>query len=299
MSQTFHADSEVPAGTNFDDGVALSLGFRFSVAVAGTVTHARWRAADAVSGTVKWALFRQSDSFQMTTEVITSYTVSAWNTVPLTTPVHIAAGVPYMAVYWTPNKYVATSAYFVSPQVVGDITSEAGAGRFDSAADISYANSSFNNGCYFVDLVFQPDGAVSGASPSGQAVPVNLGQPTAALGLSSFPGGLTVPVALGQPAAALGLAATPGGLAIPVALGQPTVGPAGVSPSGLAIPVAIGQPAVSLARSAAPLGLAIPVATGQPSTIPPVATDSPNRPILATAGGRVIVASSGGRAATQ
>jgi hypothetical protein len=309
MSQTFHDDSEVPAGPNFDDAVALSLGFRFSVGVAGTVTHARFRAADTVSGDVKWGLYRQSDTSLLTVQTYSSYTVSAWNTFALPAGIPIVPTESYMAVYWTPNKYVATPAYFGSPITRGDITAEASAGRFSTGPDIAYPGSAFNNGCYFTDLVFQPDSGLPSASPSGQAIPVSLGTPTAALGLSTTPGGLAVPVALGQPAAALGRTAAPGGLAIPVALGQPTVGPAGVSPSGLAIPLSLGQPSASLARVATPTGLAIPVAIGQPSTLAPVATDAPGhvilassgrgRPIVATPSRQIIVASSGGQAATS
>lgn len=134
----------------------------------------------------------------------------------------------------------------------------------------------------------------SGATPTGQAVPVALGSHTVSP-LGASPTGQAIPVALGAHTVALGRTAAPTGQAIPVALGQPAVAIPSAFPTGLAIPVATGQPAVALARLAIPAGLAIPVALGQPSTLAPVATDSPNRPILATPGRKTIVAAAGGQ----
>jgi hypothetical protein len=307
MVQTFHDDSEVPAGRNFDDATPLTLGMRFSALVAGTITHGGWRVPEHLSGTPIWGLFRQSDSSLLYSEPFTPPALDAWYRWPLAVPQSIVTTESYMVAIWTPNYYVATPAYFGSPITRGDIAAEASAGRFSAGPSLAYAGSAFNNGCYFIDFTFAPAGSLPSAAPSGQAIPVSLGTSAAALGLSTTPGGLTVPVATGSPAVALNRVATPGGLAIPVALGQPSVGPAGVSPSGLAIPVASGQPSVSLARVATPGGLAIPVATGQPSTLAPVATDAPGPAIVASsARGRlvatpsrqIIVASSRGRAAT-
>lgn len=338
-TQTFHDDSEVPAGTDFDDSSALDLGLRFSLGVDGTITHGRWRAADHLSGTPRWGLYRQSDQALLGWQDFPTYTIGAWNTIALTTPIPVLAGVPYQVVIWTPNRYVATGGYLVSSITRGDITAEAQGGRFAVQPGLDYPNNSFNNGCYFVDFVLDTGGGPSGTTPNGQAIPINVGGPVAALGLSGAPSGQAIPVALGSVAAALGrtaapagqaipislgtptaslgrtaapngiavpmavgnpataygLSTAPSGLAIPISLGQPGGSGAAVTPNGLAIPISLGQPSASLARVAIPNGLAIPVAIGQPSPNAPVATESPNWPIVATTRGPLIVATSTNR----
>lgn len=330
MAESFHSDSEVPAGgTDFDDSVALDLGLRFSVLTAGTITHARFRAADHLSGTPRWGLYRQSDQSLLGWQDITSYTIGVWNTIALVTPIPIVTTEAYQAVLWTPNRYVAENGYLVSAITRGNIVAEAQGGRFAVQPGLDYPNNSFSNSCYFIDFVFQAAGGPSGTTPDGLAVPTAVGTPTVALGLSGAPAGLAVPVSLGATAAALGrtaaptglavpaavgtpataltLSGAPTGLAIPVALGQPSAGSAGAFPNGLAIPVAVGQPSASLGRVASPAGLAIPVAIGQPSPNLPVATGgrswpitstTAGRPIVATTAVRPIVATSGGRRLT-
>lgn len=198
MAESFHSDTETPATTNANDGVALATGLYFSVGVNGNVTHARWYAATGVTGTVKWALYRLSDSVQLGVQSFSTYTQGAWNTIPLTAAIPIVAGVNYAAVYWTPNNYVATSAYFPAPVTRGDITAPAQGGRFiEPSADIAIPTSAFGDGCYFVDFVFSTGQDIF---PPGISVPVTLGQPTVANAMNAItPPGISVPVALGQP----------------------------------------------------------------------------------------------------
>lgn len=160
-AETFHPDSEVPGGDNFNDSATISLGLYFTVGVSGTVTHARWRAAPLLTGLVKWALYRLSDSLQLVEQDISSYTPGAWNNIPLTTPVAILPATEYVAVVWIQNYYVATSGYFSNAITRGDITAEAAGGRFtEPSPDITLPSSNFN-GCYFVDVVFAPDGSTT------------------------------------------------------------------------------------------------------------------------------------------
>lgn len=198
--ETFHLDSEVPATVAANDGVALATGLYFTVAVDGTVTHARWRASTLVTGTVKWALYRLSDSALLGEQDVTSYTQGAWNTVALTTPIPITAATRYAAVYWSPNYYVATGGYFATSITRGNITAEASGGRFhEPAADILLPADSFGNGCYFVDLGFTA-GSVQTVNPASLSVPISLGAPS----VSQIAGtinvaSLNVPITLGAP----------------------------------------------------------------------------------------------------
>lgn len=199
MSESFHSDTEVPATTNANDGVALSTGFYFTVAVDGTITHARWRAADSVTGTVKWALYRLSDSAQLGVQSFTTYTQGAWNTIALNTPIPIVAGIKYAAAYWSPNNYVATGAYFTTSITRGNITTaDLPSGRFlEPSADIAIPTSAFNSGCYFVDFVFSTGQSVA---PSSLAIPVTLGRPSVQMIVGTVkPASLSIPVTLGSP----------------------------------------------------------------------------------------------------
>lgn len=198
MAESFHSDTEVPATADANDGVALSTGFYFTVAVDGTITHARWRAANSVTGTVKWALYRLSDSAQLGVQSFTSYTQGAWNTIALNTPIPITAGVKYAAAYWSPNNYVATGAYFISSITRGDITTaDLPSGRFlEPSADIAIPTSAFNSGCYFVDFVFSTGQAVAPASTN---VPITIGQPTVGQTLTASPASTIIPISIGMP----------------------------------------------------------------------------------------------------
>lgn len=108
-------------------------------------------------------------------------------------------------------------------------------------------------------------GGGGSAAPNGLAVPVALGTPTVALGLTAAPTGIAVPVAPGGPTAALNRSAAPTGIAVPVALGTPATAIPAAAPAGIAAAVTPGTPAAALARTAAPGGIAVPVTVGQPS----------------------------------
>lgn len=118
---------------------------------------------------------------------------------------------------------------------------------------------------YLLIATFTGFNSASGASPTGLAVPVALGTPSAANTEAAAPTGIAVPVALGTPSAALNRSAAPTGIAVPVALGTPSAALNGAAPTGLTVPVALGTPSVALGQSAAPTGIAIPVNLGTPS----------------------------------
>ena len=106
----------------------------------------------------------------------------------------------------------------------------------------------------------------SGASPTGLAVPLALGSPTAALGLTAAPAGLAIPIAFGTPTVALNRTAAPAGLPLAITFGVPTILlNRTAAPAGLAIALTPGGPTVAVARSAAPAGLAVPLALGSPA----------------------------------
>jgi hypothetical protein len=162
MTQTLFT-SQVPAVPDASDAASYSMGTYFTPAVDGTITHIRWyfpASAQPGGEAVKANLFRNSDSAKLggADAVFASPgTPGAWNEVALTTPVEVVGGTLYCATIRTPGRYVAsTGAGSVWPIVNGDLSTATNAGRFTSGAsgNVDFPSTSFNNGTYFVDVVF-------------------------------------------------------------------------------------------------------------------------------------------------
>lgn len=291
-----------PTSTDLVDGTqAYNMGMRFSTAASRLCYGVRWRVPDSVAtppgGTHAVSIWSEDLGTRLAYQEFTPvpggyqdvfFLDGLGDPAPITID---TSNSYYVAAVYTIHYVFATRTVTPVLSPSGNLSGDLGrlAAYNGGAVTAPFPADQFGTPWYYVAPIAD-DGGVSGATPSGIAVPLALGAPVAALGLTVVPAGLAVPVAVGQPVAALGLSTAPTGLAIPVALGQPTVGPAGVQPDGLAIPVAIGQPTVAIGRVAAPAGLAIPVALGQPSVLPVDVVDSPNRPIVATTSPRVIVA---------
>jgi hypothetical protein len=297
MGQEYLVFPIEPTSPDLVDGTqAYNMGIRFSSLAARLCYGVRWRVPDTVEtppgGTHAVSLWSQDSETRLAykefTPVPGGYQDILFDTPYLMDP--------------NPALYVAavyTVHYVFSNRTVPEVFSPSGnlggdLGRLAAfnggAATAPFPGEQFGTPWYYVSPIAD-DGVVGGVTPTGQAIPVAVGNPTVDLGLAATPSGQAVPVAVGQPSVSVGLATSPAGLAIPVALGQPTVGQAGVQPDGLAIPVAIGQPTVAINRVAAPAGLAIPVGLGLPSVVEVDNPDSPNPPIVASTRARVITAS--------
>jgi hypothetical protein len=181
MPQTLFTTQE-PAFKDNADGVdAYSMGTYFRSSVPGRITHIRWYfplTAQPGGLAVKANLFRNSDSLKLGgADALFSVpgTPGAWNQVALTTPVDIVDGTDYCATIWTPLRYVATNGGAAPwPFSNGVLSALSSAGRFQSQhlsdSVVKFPSGSFNNGCYFVDVVFVPEGETE--EPEGLTVSV-------------------------------------------------------------------------------------------------------------------------------
>jgi len=162
--------SQVPAARDAADGTdSYSMGTYFTPAVDGTVTAIRWwfpQSGQPGGAAVKANLFRTSDSAKLggaDASFATPGTPDTWNQVSLSSPVAVVAGTQYCATIRTPLRYVASTAGSSPaspwPLTNGDLSTPTNAGRFTSGAsgNVDFPSSSFNSGCYFVDVVFTPD----------------------------------------------------------------------------------------------------------------------------------------------
>jgi hypothetical protein len=169
MPQSLFTSQTPAAPDNADGSDAYSMGTYFTPAVDGTVTHIRWfYPLTGQPGAVapKANLFRTSDSakLQVADSVMPSPgTPGAWNEIELDAPITVVGGTQYCATIWTPLRYVATSGGASPwPLTNGDLSAPASAGRFTSGAsgNVDFPATVFNNGCYFVDVVFVGDDEV-------------------------------------------------------------------------------------------------------------------------------------------
>lgn len=105
--------------------------------------------------------------------------------------------------------------------------------------------------------------AVRSVTPTGVAVPADLGSPALSQAFSVTPSGIAVPATLGSPTIAQALTVVPDGLAVPLSLGATALAqPMGITPSGIAVPTALGDPAAAQQMAVVPDGIAVPVALG-------------------------------------
>lgn len=158
--------TQTPAGT-FEDGLPMSLGTVISFSVPGSITHVRWYVpSNPPSGTVRAAVFSMDGVRQTALPDATfgTLTGATWNTVALASPLVVPAASQYLIGIKTPNRYGAstngTTPASPFPLTNGSISAASGAGRFtttgSASLQVEFPTSSFNNGCYFIDVVFVP-----------------------------------------------------------------------------------------------------------------------------------------------
>lgn len=175
--------TETPAtGDNSDGTPGITVGTSFRVGVPGNVTGGRFYATTTVSGTYTVALWQVtaadpggSGTLLASKTVGAAPTAGAWNTVSFDSPVAVATGVLYqVGVFSSDGRYVATTNFFGSDLVTGDLTADANGddpvglgnqanGKYTINASLSYpATASGGTGTnYFADVLFAPTGAVT------------------------------------------------------------------------------------------------------------------------------------------
>lgn len=161
--------TQTPAG-QFNDGNSITLGTVFRSDVNGKVTGSRFfRSTVNPAGTFIGGLFTITAEGAGVELARVPYgaTVAGWNTALFAAPVDIVAGTLYVAVYWSPRDYVASSNVFAAPITNGHLTAiQAGTpyanGRFAfPAADLVFPASSGNTANYFADVLFEPSNSRS------------------------------------------------------------------------------------------------------------------------------------------
>ncbi|WP_307833861.1 DUF4082 domain-containing protein [Actinoplanes italicus] len=161
--------NQTPAVINASDGTpGITVATTMRFAADGQVTAIRWFATTTVSGVYTVALWSVDTSDPGTGTLLASATMGSapnpgtWNTVPIG-PVSVTAGTAYRAsVFSGDGRYVATTSFFGSDLVNGNITADADGdtvagktisqGTFRINASAGYPNSPGSQTNYFVDV---------------------------------------------------------------------------------------------------------------------------------------------------
>lgn len=149
----------VPTSVNLDDGNTYVLGTRFVPGVNGTITHLRRYFPTTAQNNVTQGLYRETDQVLLGSVVWPDGTAAGWQQMALASPVAVVSGQGYQTTYFTPSRYVATSAYGF-PFTSGDLTAGAANGAFNaSVVALQYATGSLGGTAIFADVIFEPAGS--------------------------------------------------------------------------------------------------------------------------------------------
>ncbi|GAA1968298.1 hypothetical protein GCM10009798_30910 [Nocardioides panacihumi] len=157
---TIWAPTATPAGTDPDTS-PVELGVRFRSTQDGFITGIRYYKPTVTSGTHVGSLWTSTGT-RLAAVTFTGESASGWQQASFASPVPVTANTTYVASYFTPSRYVVSSAYFASAATTrGPLTAlrdgtDGGNGlyRYTSTAG-AFPNSSFNSENYWVDVVFQ------------------------------------------------------------------------------------------------------------------------------------------------
>ncbi|HVY73181.1 MAG TPA: N,N-dimethylformamidase beta subunit family domain-containing protein, partial [Puia sp.] len=184
--------SLTPVVPDNNDGLGITLGVKFRAAFSGTVSAVWFYKAPGDQTQDSVHLWSFDGNVLGRGEVpFNERMVTGWINVPLETPVHIDAGVVYVATYHDASGYyVNTDGAFTSDVINGPLTAiaedlsnpEAGYNGTYAYDPTAFPNAGYNAANYFVDVDYTPDGAgpdvtppvVSFTSPANLASDINV-----------------------------------------------------------------------------------------------------------------------------
>ena len=167
---TIWPSTATPAGTD-PDTAAVELGVKFRASQDGYITGIRYYKPTQTSGTHVGTLWTGTGT-KLATATFTNETASGWQQALFSTPVPVTANTTYVASYFTPSRYVVSSAYFTTATTRGPLTAlqngtDGGNGlyRYGTTAGV-FPNASYNSENYWVDVVYQDNLGPDTTAPS-------------------------------------------------------------------------------------------------------------------------------------
>ena len=165
---SLYQDSVTPGAPDFNDGVPLTLGVRFTSDSPGQVTGIRYYKSAGNTGTHTGALYTAGGQ-QLATVTFTGESSSGWQTAAFSQPVDIAANTEYVAAYRTPTGvYSATAGGIGSGFTSGPLRAASGAYTYSGDFPSSSSGASYLVDVAFVALV--PPLSVTAQVPAADAL---------------------------------------------------------------------------------------------------------------------------------
>jgi hypothetical protein len=161
----------VPANPNVFQGSGsqvdpVTVGMIFSSSVAGTVNSIMFYKGTGNTGPHTVGLW-DANGNELASATSASEPATGWVTVPLATPVSIAANTNHTVGYLSSASYTADDEnYFTAAKTVGDLTVPANGGVYVYGSTLAFPTGSYNATNYYVDVAFAPSQQQGGGSPS-------------------------------------------------------------------------------------------------------------------------------------
>src|SRR3954454_1303133 len=166
---SFWTTSVIPANANASDTNSVELGVKFVSSVNGKISAIRFYKDSQNTGTHAVSLWT-SLGVRLASARSSNEAASGWQTVPLSAPVSIIAGITYVASYHTSGHYSYDMNYFSGAYSKGLLMAPANAGVFAYGTGSIFPNSSWQASNYWVDILFRTTATVNGACGGANGV---------------------------------------------------------------------------------------------------------------------------------
>lgn len=151
----------LPTAVTTDGGQGIELGVKFRSSITGYIRGIRFYKVAGNNGTHTGELYLGSGS-RLASAVFTGETNSGWQTVTFSSPVAVAAGVTYIASYYSPTGTYSTTLHGFDAAIVNLPLTGLANGTDGSNGVYSYgaapllAKSTYQNSNYWVEPIYSP-----------------------------------------------------------------------------------------------------------------------------------------------
>jgi Domain of unknown function (DUF4082) len=151
MPEQLWADTLDPPHNPDSTETVFTLGTLFHLDNPGLLTHVRFHLASDQANVGDIAIWDTDESLLATVD--TAGATVGWNTIALEEPLDLVAGGPYVVGLLT-GPHFAQEAFYDWPVATANMhTPSTGGGAYNQGAELSYPFNTFQESCYFVDVV--------------------------------------------------------------------------------------------------------------------------------------------------
>ncbi|SFH06693.1 Por secretion system C-terminal sorting domain-containing protein [Pontibacter chinhatensis] len=168
---TVFKTTDAPANDLYNDGQAIQVGMKFRSSTNGFVTGVRFYKQSGNTGTHTGQLYSSAGAL-LASVVFQNETASGWQQAAFSTPVAITAGTTYLISYHSSGGgYSANNPYFTQAVENHPLRALASGedgpnGVYKYSANPAFPDEFFLSANYWVDVIFNTDGAPSNQSPT-------------------------------------------------------------------------------------------------------------------------------------